>query len=100
MYVCALVSFCCQDYYKRRAELFVRQNQLARRGAASMVLLVITAAQGMGNKVWGTRYGEQGMGNKVWGTRYGEQGMGNKVWGTSTVLKVHVYIYIIICTCM
>ena len=40
------VTVAYQSYYKRRAELFTKQNQLAKRGAASMVLLVITAAQG------------------------------------------------------
>jgi hypothetical protein len=40
------VTAAYQVYYKRRAELYVRQNQLAKRGAASMVLMVVTAAQG------------------------------------------------------
>lgn len=38
--------FNVQSYYKRRAELYARQNQLASRGAASTILLIITAAQG------------------------------------------------------
>ena len=43
-----VVSLCTlmQLYYKRKAELIVKQSQLAERGAPTMVLLVITAFKG------------------------------------------------------
>ncbi|CAI8034630.1 Ryanodine receptor 2 [Geodia barretti] len=45
------VTVAYQSYYKRRTELYARQNQLARRGAASTVLLVITASRGSNSDV-------------------------------------------------
>lgn len=43
-----VVTLCplLQLYYKRKAELILKQSQLAERGAPTMVLLVITAFKG------------------------------------------------------
>lgn len=50
-HVMSLCTF-LQLYYKRKAELIVKQSQLAERGTPTMVLLVITAFKGELIEVW------------------------------------------------